>query len=149
MYNRNFYIVIVLLITASCWCCEAGFLDVKPRSNLVVPTTLKDFRQLLDNYGVTMGTTSEISEVMADDYYWNEAHWNSRNPITRNAYVWAADLFGTEESHSSWSEPYTAIFYANVVLDGLEGMDTKTRNDNELEYNHKRISIFHTGFFAV
>jgi len=119
----NFFIVFFLTLLS----CE-GYLDVKPRSELVVPNTLEDFQQLLDN-GAIMYTEPELLEILSDDYYFEKSYWQSiSDQVVRNAHVWAEDIYGTVESHSSWSSGYQKVFYANVVLDGLVSIPRTSTN---------------------
>lgn len=107
--------------------CDS-YLDVKPRSNLVVPETLDDMEQLLD-YGSLFNAYPELLELQADDFYFKSDYWNSMsNLVNKNAYVWAEDIYGTTESHQAWSDQYIKIFYANAVLDGLDKMERKASN---------------------
>jgi len=107
--------------------CEK-YLDIKPRSNMVVPKTLDDMQQLLDN-GTVFSPYPELLELQADDFYFDETYWNSMsNLVEKNAYVWERDIYGTTESHPSWSQPYSKIFYANAVLDGLEQIERTDSN---------------------
>jgi hypothetical protein len=120
---------IVIYLSLAVHLCSCGdFLDVKPRSELVVPKTLDDFQQLLNN-GSIMHRHPEILGILGDDYYFEESYWNSlSDQVVRNAHVWASDIYGTEESHSSWSNGYQKVFYANVVLDGLGSIQRTQSN---------------------
>lgn len=107
--------------------CDS-YLDVKPRSNLVAPETLDDMEQLLD-YGGLFNAYTELLELQADDFYFSQDYWNSMyDQVNKKAYVWADDIYGTNESHQAWSDQYVKIFYANAVLDGLEKITRTTAN---------------------
>lgn len=107
--------------------CDS-YLDIKPRSNLVVPETLDDMEQLLD-YGGLFNSYPELLELQADDFYFESNYWNSMfDQVNKNAYVWAEDIYGSTESHQAWSDQYLKIFYANAVLDGLDKMERKAAN---------------------
>lgn len=116
--------------------CGNGFLDVKPSSDTVVPTTLDDFQQLLDA-GV-LKYAPELLEILADDYYLEKTYWESLssfNPIVANTHVWADDIYQTEENEIyGWNALYEQILYANVVLDGIEKFDVTSKN--QVFYNH-------------
>ncbi|WP_420477376.1 RagB/SusD family nutrient uptake outer membrane protein, partial [Noviherbaspirillum sp. ST9] len=61
-------------------------------------------------------STPMAGEESADTYYLTESSYNSiSNVNTRNNYIWADQ----GERIGDWSNPYRAIFYANVVLDAL------------------------------
>lgn len=120
----TFLTIGLLLALQSC----DNYLDVKPKSNLVLPETLDDMEQLLD-YGGLFNSYPELLELQADDFYFESDYWNSMsNQVNKNAYVWADDIYGTTESHQAWSDQYIKIFYANAVLDGLEKITRTTAN---------------------
>lgn len=112
--------LIIFFIVMGCLSCSDGFLDVKPSSDTVVPTTLNDFEQLM-NYGNLVYAYPDMLDVLADDYYLEETYWLSRPTLIKNSYIWADDIFETIESDlANWERSYSQIFYANVVLEGLE-----------------------------
>ncbi|NGF55395.1 RagB/SusD family nutrient uptake outer membrane protein [Parapedobacter sp. SGR-10] len=114
------YTPLTALILSLLSCGE--YLDTKPHSNLVVPESLDDMEQLLDN-GTVFTPYPELLELQADDFYFEQPYWESMfELVSKNAYIWAKDIYGTTESHSAWSQPYSRIFYANAVLDGLQGI---------------------------
>jgi hypothetical protein len=99
-------------------CSKDNFLDTKPSSNLVVPSTLSDFQAILDNDGV-MSQTPGLGEVSADNYYLTYAFWQGLDSKEQNAYTWAADIYQGQGGVDDWNIPYKQVFYANIVLDGL------------------------------
>ena len=98
--------------------CQKEFLDKKPNKALLVPTTLTDFQSLLDNLSV-MNTVPGIERIATDDLYTNDDGWQYWSTADqRNSYIWAKDIYEGSPS-LDWSSPYQQIFYANIVLDGL------------------------------
>ncbi len=134
MKNIKRYIVLATLITGIVSCQK--YLDIKPSSNIVLPETLTDMEQLLDN-GSVFANYPEFLELQTDDYYFEEDFWNSLiNQVDKNVHVWDKDIYGTTESHSSWSSQYSKIFYANAVLEGLANIE---RNEfNEARYDQAK-----------
>jgi len=107
--------------------CKKDFLDQKPDKALLVPTTLTDFQSLLDNLGV-MNTVPGIERIATDDLEATLSAWqNYQSAAERNSYIWAKDVY-QGQSALDWSYPYQQIFYANVVLDGLDKLDENTKN---------------------
>jgi hypothetical protein len=105
--------------------CEKHFLDKDPSTNLLVPTTATDFQELLDNTTV-MNITPELGEVSADNYYLEYATWTAMTTKDYNAYIWAPDLYEGQGLVADWDNPYSQVFYANVVLQGLGNSNTDT-----------------------
>jgi hypothetical protein len=121
--------VIVLLLTGIMIvsCSKSTFLDKKPNTTLVVPSTLADFQALLDNTAV-MGQIPVLGEISADNFYAGNNSWPTLDVPERNAYVWAADIYGGQGQIQDWDVPYQQVFYANVVLDGLPGVQVDSSN---------------------
>jgi starch-binding outer membrane protein, SusD/RagB family len=105
--------------------CEKHFLAKDPSTNLLVPTTATDFQELLDNT-LVMNITPELGEVSADNYYLTFFEWNAMNTKDYNAYIWAPDLYEGQGLVADWDNPYSQVFYANVVLQGLGNGATDT-----------------------
>lgn len=103
-------------------CNKQGFLDKKPSTDLVVPSTLEDFQALLDNDAVIQ-ETPVLGELSADNFYLNDAGIPYvTSAKERNAYVWANDIYEGQGNVDDWNLPYQQVFYANVVLEGLPGV---------------------------
>lgn len=101
------------------------FLDKKPNTGLVVPSTLADFQALLDN-GQVFNLTPVLGEMSADNFYLTYNFWQNLDIVEQNAYVWAPNIYGSQTTVDDWNIPYKQVFYANVVLDGLPNIKTDT-----------------------
>ncbi|RXF70084.1 RagB/SusD family nutrient uptake outer membrane protein [Arcticibacter tournemirensis] len=108
-------------LTLLVFCCVLlngcnDYLDLKPDKKMAIPSTSGDLWAILDNYAIMNQSTPMAGEESADTYYLTESSYNSiSNVNTRNNYIWADQ----GERIGDWSNPYRAIFYANVVLDAL------------------------------
>jgi hypothetical protein len=116
------------------WCqaCRKQFLDAKPSTTILVPTTLTDFQALLDNTGV-FGQVPTLGEASADNYWFPATTWASLDTREHNAYIWAPDIFDGQPGQLDWNTPYQQVFYANVVLDGLSNI--KNNPDSVVQWN--------------
>lgn len=132
--------LLYLFIPLTMISCDQDFLDVKPSSNTVVPTTLEDFQQLLD--ADFLRYTTELTELQTDDYYLDATYWQSMsNVVFKNSHVWADDIYETQESEQyGWNIPYQQIFYANVVLEGVEKIDPTAKE--LITYQHVKGSAY-------
>ena len=115
-------------------CNKKAFLDKKPNTQLVVPTTLADFQTLLDKQYV-MQETPELGELSSDNYRMLYSTWVGLTAKSQNAYTWAQDTYGGQVQIPDWDLPYRQVFYANVVLDGL----TKIKVDESNRQDWNRI----------
>ncbi|RAJ31743.1 RagB/SusD family nutrient uptake outer membrane protein [Pedobacter cryoconitis] len=113
---KKYTIILILLGTLSAFGCK-DYLDAKPDKKLAVPNKISDLWALLDNYTIMNRASPVAGEDYTDNYYLIETSLNAiANVNTRNNYTW--DDKG--ERIGDWSNPYRAIFYANVVLDELD-----------------------------
>jgi hypothetical protein len=112
---------LLLGVLACCGPACHKFLDQKPATNLLVPTTLSDFQALLDNTDV-FGLVPTLGEASADNYFLPDSFWYTLDAREHNTYIWAADIFGGVGGQQDWNVPYQQVFYANVVLQGLDSV---------------------------
>lgn len=118
--------------------CSKSFLEEKPRSSLVVPSTLEDFQKLLDNTtsSITMGdmwSTSDLAEASADNYYLSESFYASLPVFYRKVHIWSEDIYEGIGNDKNWNLPYEQIFVTNVVMEGLDKI--KATEPNSVEWN--------------
>lgn len=110
----------LLASLASTSCKE--YLDAKPNEVLtLLSDDLASLQLLLDNT-TTMNTKYPAANMLAsDDVEITDVNWNAlyqQSIVSANAYVWEEDVFN-DNDNNDWGLPYTAIFYANLVLDNL------------------------------
>ncbi|MCH7410691.1 RagB/SusD family nutrient uptake outer membrane protein [Belliella sp. DSM 111904] len=118
------YFLIKLLIVLTLPGCEE-FLDSKPSKDLVVPVNLMDLSALLDNSSV-MNVSPSISLISSDDVFTTESGWlGFRQDWERDAYLWRKEVYEGVTFVPDWSLPYMQVFYANIVLEQLEKINTK------------------------
>lgn len=111
-------LIITIVLNAG---CKKEFLDAKPSSTILQPTTLDDFQALLEQnsfYSPALGS------LASDEYnYISDAVWlSARSTTERNSYTWAKNLYEGEIGKGDWEAPYTCIFYTNNVLAGLNNV---------------------------
>lgn len=135
-------IILLPLLVITLVGCTKDFLSVKSDKKLVIPSTLKDFRALLDRAETMNEALPYLAHVSADDYYYTkEVYDGLTNVIEHNAYVWNKDIY-EGSLDIMWSNSYQQIFYANNVLDGLEDL-----NSTQDEANHlKGTALFFRAF---
>lgn len=142
MKNKLLYTaMIITLITSS---CKNGFLEQKPDKAFLVPTTLADFQAILDNSNEVFNHTLLLSELATDDVYLTEDGFTYSAPVEQNTYIWAKELY-QGQSQSDWNKPYQQIFYANIVLDGLNS-NTSLSSNNQTYSQVKGTALFARAF---
>lgn len=101
-------------------CSKNEFLDKKPNSSIIIPTTLTELRAMLD-YTQVFTFSPGLGEMAADDYYLLPVNWQAiASVVERNSYTWESDLYSNQLSIADWSLPYQQILYANIVLEQLD-----------------------------
>lgn len=115
--------IYIIGLFALCSCNKTEFLDKKPASNILTPTSLTDFQGLLDNTTV-FNLTGGLDQLSSDDISVSDNDWPNGIPTERNAYIWAKDIYGGDVNISDWNTLYQQVFYANNVLDGLSKSDS-------------------------
>lgn len=95
------------------------YLDAKPDQSLATPSTIEDLEGILNNYSFLNARFPSAAEVSSDNYYLKVSDWSSILDVQRNLYTWQKyDLIG-----SDYITPYSAIEYANIILDAVPKID--------------------------
>ncbi|MDE1192681.1 MAG: RagB/SusD family nutrient uptake outer membrane protein [Arachidicoccus sp.] len=112
--------ILLIVMMALIMACNKDFLDKKSSSSIVIPQTVSDFRAMLENV-IVYQSTGALGQLASDEYYYlNKSGWQAATTATeRQSYIWGKDVFGGDVAVKDWNDPYSAIFYANNVLDGL------------------------------
>jgi hypothetical protein len=134
---------LALCITASCNKQDA-WLDAKQKKSDVVPSTLKDFQAILDDYYFMNDNFPGIGLVGADNYYMTEPNYNALPQVERNAYLWKKDIYEGQSAYD-WTTGYRTVEYANIVLDGLKKIAITSSNRSEYQ-NIKGEALFFRAF---
>lgn len=115
------------------------YLEAKSDNKLAVPSTLNDLQLLLDNYTVMNTRYPYEAGILADEYYVTSADWLAlSSPREQKFYIWEKE---NTYSATFWTDPYTAVFYANVVLDNLDRV-TAAPNEQERKLALKGTALF-------
>lgn len=120
--------LIILLLNNG---CKDEFLNKKPSSDIITPTTLSELNGLLENESV-INRTAGLPQISADEYnvVSTQSYLALPSAIERNAYIWSKDLYQGEQV-LDWEIPYKSIFIANSVLDVIN----KSNFSNKQESN--------------
>ncbi|MFB6457070.1 RagB/SusD family nutrient uptake outer membrane protein [Chitinophaga sp. Hz27] len=142
--NYYKYISLILLpiaILSSLNACRK-FLEAKPDAKMVVPSTMKDLRALLDDVA-TMNLSWPIAgEVAADNYYLQTNNWKSISSLTdRENYIWKEDV----SNDMDWTLTYRVVLKANLILEKIAEIHPSP--DQVKEWNEiKGSAMFYRSF---
>lgn len=115
LYIKPMSWICILLLSLSA--CKNEFLDAKPNKALLVPTTLSDFDAILDNND-QMNKCPYLPAIGSDDLFVTDAAFQNASNTIKNTYTWNEKIY-EGELQGDWRIPYSQVFYANIVLDGL------------------------------
>lgn len=110
----NTFLTLIILVFIG---CKKNWLDQKPDKNLTVPSTLTDFEAMLD-FETMYHSPLTFGDIASDGHYPTDAFFNIMPDYKKNAFTWTHDRSNINVLF--WSNPYSAVFYANVVLEGLQ-----------------------------
>lgn len=121
----NILIALPMLGVTSC----DSFLDIKPDQKLTVPESLDDLQALMDDYTMLI-LESIAGEISAGDYTVTDNDLLSlTSDFHRRMYTWDGyGLFQETSASNDWGRFYSAIYYCNSVLEGLEKIE-RTRSN--------------------
>ncbi|GAA4326203.1 hypothetical protein GCM10023149_28870 [Mucilaginibacter gynuensis] len=130
--NKPIHYLLFFLFAAALGAgCGKDFLEKKPSKALLVPATPADFRALLDNNQV-FNYSPALTSLADGDLVVSDAGFNGYGEdYERTSYTWAKEIF-TGSPALDWSRPYQQVFYANIVLDGLNELKPATSAAAEL-----------------
>ncbi len=122
------YFTCMLLLISSTSCKK--FLDEKPRSNLAVPNSLKDFQALLDLSSIMNDLDAASGEASVTDTYLTTANFLARTETLRRLYTWQnAEVY--EPLNNEWANLYRVVYRTNTVLEGINEIATNNVNFGE------------------
>ncbi|WAC39040.1 RagB/SusD family nutrient uptake outer membrane protein [Pedobacter sp. SL55] len=142
MKTRYHHFWIGLIALSSLLGCKK-FLDEKPRSNLAVPTSLKDFQALLDQSSVMNDLDASSGEASVTDSYLTTANYLSRVENQQRLHTWQND-FVYDPLNNEWANLYRAVYRTNTVLEGIAEVPISNVNLEEWR-NVKGQAHFHRG----
>lgn len=129
MKNRNQFtlaLVAIAMFVLVNYSCDR-YLDIQSDSKLVVPQSLDDFQKLLDASELINFHTSVMGEISADDYFLKEDVYDIVGDNPRAIYQWTIDKYIYQ---NDWSDAYSPVYVANLVIDGIESVEKLTTNES-------------------
>jgi tetratricopeptide (TPR) repeat protein len=100
--------------------CGEDWLDEKRDINLVVPSSLKDMRLMLNNSYPLVYDGRGLAELSCGDVYFTDQDWQGKIALERYAYIWSDAMFEETTFLAEWDYAYSQVLIANLVLETLE-----------------------------
>ncbi|MBB5639038.1 hypothetical protein HDE68_004976 [Pedobacter cryoconitis] len=145
MKNKLYKSLFLILFIVNLMACKKGFLDEKPDKALLVPETLQDVKQLLDNSSQVFNISTGLDVMSADEYITDQTTLSTLEAYERNSYLWEKDIYPGVINVGDWSIPYQQVFYANIALETLEKINPSAKDKKEWS-RLKGIAFFYRGF---
>ncbi|MEC3880213.1 RagB/SusD family nutrient uptake outer membrane protein [Parapedobacter sp. 10938] len=142
MTMKPIYSILSFLSLIAFISCGEQWLDKKSSLSLVVPSTLRDLKALLDNTAIMSETMPVLGEAASDNYFVTYNRWQVNSRIYANAYVWSNDIYNDVDINNEWNYPYRKIYYTNIALEGLQKLQPNPYEQDA--YNNVRgMALFH------
>ncbi len=142
--KKTIYFLGWILFATSCK-KQDEWLNVKSNKNDISPTTLQNYQAILD-YDIYMNNNYPgLPLVSADNYYLSYTTWLGNSSYAKNAYVWAQDLYQGTVTIGDWNSPYIIVEYANIVLDGIAGIERTIQNQQDWD-NVRGSALFYRAY---
>ena len=146
----NYKILLFVFVSMIIVSCKKDWIKIKSNKSLDIPTTVEDFQAILDNSQFMNDSRPSLGEISADNYYYPTNIWQNLTSQNKNAYVWTSDIYNnTLTDNPNWNYSYRQVFYANIVLDGIDHV-SEGKNTGEWS-NVKGSALYYRGdaFFNV
>lgn len=132
----TFFLVLLCVLS-----CDDDYLNNKSNKAIVIPSTLSDLQALLDHTQI-MNSGPSLGVIGSDDLFISDAGWLALETFERNCYTWAADLYQGEVYCQDWNISYQQVFYANVVLEGINKIAVTSANEQEWKSTRGRALFY-------
>ncbi len=122
------HVVLLISLTVSLVSCE-DFLDAKPQLSLVIPDELREYQAILDAAPRQMNYAPKNPLLGADEMFLGQFALNRLNQEDLSTYRWEDGHYTINDFGVDWTLGYQSIYYANVVLDGLQEFSPQNESD--------------------
>ncbi|BAV07541.1 SusD family protein [Filimonas lacunae] len=126
MMKQHLY-KIAFLLTCFAFTGCSKFLDVTPSTQVVNPSTIADFQEMLNSDSLGIGNYF-LTDLMSDDTYMtNNMRGSIDNSYTRS-YLWQNTIWNAADVDFMYSGSYTRILQMNVILSKVTSAPADTSN---------------------
>lgn len=115
------YIFLPVLLLNSC----RDYVEVEPVGNNRVLKYTSDYRGLANNY-TDMTSSGGVYLIANADVEFPTAYQNGVTTIWGNSYTWQDQIYDPSQGDSDWIGLYKAVYYSNVILDGVMSSEKGT-----------------------
>ncbi|MBL1408351.1 RagB/SusD family nutrient uptake outer membrane protein [Sphingobacterium faecale] len=130
---RKMYKKILLVILVFITGCNNDWLAEKRDISLLIPTSLKDARRLLNDSFTMRKENRMLVSLAVDEYLITDEMFSTIDQFDDEVYTWKNTTYLPYLVEMFWGSPYKQIFYSNIVLECLEKISP--RIDEQEEFN--------------
>ncbi|WP_281309928.1 RagB/SusD family nutrient uptake outer membrane protein [Flavobacterium flavigenum] len=123
------YIFLPLLLLNSC----RDYVEVEPVGNNRILKYTSDYRGLANNYN-DMTVAGGIYLPANADAEFSTAYQNGVSTIWANSYTWQDKIYDPSQGDSDWIGLYKAVYYSNVIINGVMGSEKGTDSEKKEIY---------------
>lgn len=140
----NHLVIIWSIVVSGLLLCSCNkFLDKKSNNVLVVPSTIQDAQELLDDETImNLQTTPSYGETSSTDYFLLSSTLNTATQIALNWYLWVPYDYNTGD----WTNIYSPIYNANLSLELVNKIARTTENGEACD-NVKGSALFYRAYY--
>ncbi|GEP97782.1 RagB/SusD family nutrient uptake outer membrane protein [Chitinophaga cymbidii] len=123
--KKNLPTLIILwlaLIISSC----SKILDEKPDRSITTISNIKDLLAILRDYDRINNFGASLADIGVDEYALSSSAYANLDVESQNACRWDKDT-----KIDAWTSPYIVIYYANLVLQGLEQTEDGSSSERD------------------
>jgi tetratricopeptide (TPR) repeat protein len=115
------YIFLPVLLLNSC----RDYVEVEPVGNNRILKYTSDYRGLANDYN-DLTSSGGIYLLANADTEFPTTYQNTVSTIWQNSYTWQDRIYDPSQGDSDWIGLYKAIYYSNVILDGVMSSEKGT-----------------------
>lgn len=123
------YILPALLLLNSC----RDYVEVEPVGNNRILKYTSDYRGLANSYNDITGSGGVYLLANADVEF-PTTYQNGVTTIWANSYTWQEKIYDPSQGDPDWIGLYKAIYYSNVILDGVMSSEKGTEAEKKEIY---------------
>jgi tetratricopeptide (TPR) repeat protein len=116
LFKAAIAVTVVLLLSTGC----KKFLNVRPSTTAVNPTTISDFREMLNMDSLALCTFT-IADMISDDVRLTDAMVSGQPTVSyTNAWLWAPTIWNPGDADFMYNSAYSRILQMNIILSKID-----------------------------
>ncbi|MBW1654697.1 RagB/SusD family nutrient uptake outer membrane protein [Flavobacterium quisquiliarum] len=127
--KSTLYIFLPLLLLNSC----RDYVEVEQVGNNRILKYTSDYRAIANNYN-DITSSGGIYLIANADVEFPTTYQNGVTTIWGNSYTWQDRIYDPSQGDSDWTGLYKAVYYSNVILDGVMGSEKGTEAEKKEIY---------------